>query len=59
VSWVTAEGGNEVEITPEPTPEEREAILAALEQLRELQADAPRRWWEEGLRENLEEDEER
>ena len=43
-----------VEIRPEPTPEEREALLAALSVL----AGATRggsAWWEAGLLESLEE----
>lgn len=45
----------EVEIWPEPSPEERAALLAALEQLRVGEQDAPvQPWWREGTRENLE-----
>jgi hypothetical protein len=50
---VTLERGTHLEITPEPTPEERAAILAALDR---IEADAQRRpgaWWEAGLRENV------
>jgi hypothetical protein len=45
-----------VEITPEPTPEEREAILCALAALdgREGGSSA---WWEAGLRGAVEDDE--
>ena len=46
-----------VEITPEPTPEERAAIVAALEQLAAAEACRPGAWWEAGLRESVEEDE--
>jgi len=46
-----------VEITPEPSPEERAAILAALARLQTDEAHAPGRWWEAGLRENVEDDE--
>ncbi len=46
-----------VEITPEPTPEERAAILAALERLRAEEAQGPGAWWEAGVRENLDGDE--
>ena len=45
-----------LEITPEPTPEERAAIVAALEQLRAEEARGPGAWWEAGLRENLDEE---
>ena len=44
-----------LEITPEPSPEERAAIVAALEQLRAEAERGPGAWWETGLRENLEE----
>ena len=47
-----------VEITPEPTPAERAAILAALEQLRADEERGPGRWWEAGLRESLGDEEE-
>ena len=44
-----------VEISPEPTPEEREALLAALEPMngraREVSV-----WWEAGIRESVEEE---
>jgi hypothetical protein len=41
-----------VEIRPEPTPEEREAILRALA---ELGRDGrPGAWWEAGIRESAE-----
>ena len=45
-----------VEITPEPTPEERAAILAALEELRAEEERGPSRWWEAGLRESVEDE---
>jgi hypothetical protein len=46
----------EPEIRPEPSPEERAAILAALEELRRNGAVTPYRsgWREEGIRENVE-----
>jgi hypothetical protein len=47
------------EITPDPTSEEREAILGALEELRveEPVPDASRSaWWREGLRESVEDE---
>jgi hypothetical protein len=47
-----------VEITPEPTPEERAAIVAALRQLRAEQERGPGAWWEAGLRENVLDDRE-
>ena len=45
--------GVEVEITPEPTPEERAAIVAAVEQLQADEDHCPGAWWETGLRENV------
>src|SRR5207253_2056245 len=49
------DGGMELEITPEPTPEERAAIVAALEQVlvAEDGTTDPGRWWEAGLRDGL------
>ena len=47
-----------VEITPEPSPEERAAILAAVEQLLAEEAREPDAWWQAGVRENLEPEEE-
>ena len=47
----------ELEITPEPTPEERAAILAALAALAGRgRTQGPGAWWEAGLRENVEDD---
>ena len=46
----------DAEITPEPTPEERAAILAALERLRAEEERGPGAWWEAGLRESVEEE---
>ena len=46
----------ELEITPEPTPEERAAIVAALAELDAEQTRGPGAWWEAGLRENVEDD---
>ncbi len=46
-----------VEIVPEPTPEERAAIVAALDRLRAEEARGPGRWWEAGLRESVEDEE--
>jgi hypothetical protein len=46
----------ELEITPEPTPDERAAILAALEALEAEETRGPLHWWEAGLRENVEDD---
>jgi hypothetical protein len=51
---VTLERGSQIEITPDPTPEERAAIRAALEQLED--DDDPGAWWRAGLRENVEDD---
>jgi hypothetical protein len=50
----------EIEITPEPTPEERDAILAALERAGVWKEPEPARtsWWEAGVRENVEGEEE-
>jgi hypothetical protein len=55
---VSLEWGTDIEITPEPTPEERAAILAALEQLRAEEERRPGRWWQAGLRESLEDEDE-
>ena len=41
----------EIEITPEPTPEEREAILKALAALPENGRPPRGEWWRQGLRE--------
>jgi len=46
----------ELEITPEPTPEERAAIVAAIEALEAEAARGRGAWWEAGLRENVEDD---
>jgi hypothetical protein len=43
-----------VEIRPEPTPEEREALLAALSRL-DGKPNAASAWWEAGIREAVEE----
>jgi hypothetical protein len=43
-----------VEIRPEPTPEEREAILRALAEL-DGSGEPRSAWWNAGLREALEE----
>ena len=53
---MTLERGSHIEITPEPSPEERAAILAALEQVQAEERDGPGAWWQAGLRENLEDD---
>jgi hypothetical protein len=45
-----------VEITPEPSPQERAAILAALEQLEAETAADPGPWWKAGLDESLEDE---
>jgi len=50
--------GVDVEITPEPTPEERAAIVAALTQVQVDDARGPGPWWEAGLRESVGDDEE-
>ncbi|HZT44563.1 MAG TPA: hypothetical protein VFA24_00170 [Gaiellaceae bacterium] len=46
----------ELEIRPEPTPAEREAILRALDADREPQ---PSKWWLAGVRESIGEDDHR
>jgi hypothetical protein len=45
-----------VEIRPEPTPEEREAILRALAEL--AREEQPSAWWEAGVREAVDGDSE-
>jgi hypothetical protein len=47
--------GVSVEIRPEPTPEEREAILRALAAL-DGRADGSSAWWQAGVRESVEDD---
>jgi hypothetical protein len=44
-----------LEIRPEPTPEEREAILRALAEL-DGDPDRASAWWREGIRETVEGD---
>ena len=44
-----------VEIRPEPTPEEREAILRALSQLNGYEEPSP--WWRAGVEESIGADE--
>ncbi len=48
----------ELEITPEPTPDERAAIERALAELapRDGRADSRSAWWYDGLEEALERD---
>jgi len=46
----------DVEITPEPSEEERQAILAAIE-LERRQSEAPTEWRQAGLGPGLEDDE--
>jgi hypothetical protein len=45
----------DLEITPEPTPEEREALLRALGLL-DARADGPGAWWQAGVREATEDE---
>jgi len=45
----------DVEISPEPTPEEREALLAALAGLNGG-AGGGSAWWEAGIRESVEDE---
>jgi hypothetical protein len=40
-----------LEITPEPSPEEREALELALARLLSEPADTRSAWWREGMRE--------
>jgi hypothetical protein len=47
----------ELEISPTPTEAEREAIAAALEQLEGSTADGRGSWWEAGVREWFDPDE--
>ena len=42
-----------VEITPEPSPDELEAVLVALAE-RSHARDEPSRWWRAGIREAVE-----
>ena len=44
----------QLEITPEPSPEEREALLIALEQALAERGNGPGAWWDAGTRENVE-----
>lgn len=44
----------DVEISPEPTPEEREALLAALARLNgQAREGSGSAWWEAGIRESV------
>jgi hypothetical protein len=43
----------ELEITPEPSPEEREALEQALARLLAEPGDPRSAWWREGVSENL------
>ena len=45
----------ELEVTPEPTPEEREALLQALSSLNGDPVEPPA-WWQAGTREAIEDD---
>jgi hypothetical protein len=47
----------EFEITPQPSPEEREALLIALEQALAERGNGSGAWWNAGARENVEDDE--
>ena len=44
-----------VEITPEPTPEEREALLQAVAEL-DGRGNGGSAWWEAGIREAVEDE---
>jgi hypothetical protein len=48
--------GMEREIMPEPSPEDEEAIEAALARLLAERTDPFSAWWREGVRENVEPD---
>lgn len=48
----------DLEIEPEPTPEEREAVERALAGLSAETTDARGAWWREGVRENVSAEEE-
>ena len=48
----------EIEITPEPSPEEREAIERAVARLLEERTEQRSDWWREGVAENLSGEEE-
>jgi hypothetical protein len=48
----------DLEIEPEPTPEEREALERALAGLPAAAAEARGAWWREGVRENVSAEEE-
>jgi len=43
-------------ISPEPTPEEREALLRALADLDQRNGDGVSPWWQAGIRETLEDE---
>jgi hypothetical protein len=49
--------GVELDITPEPTPEERAAIGAAVVSLLAREAPSPSAWWRAGVTECVEGDE--
>ena len=42
-----------IEVTPEPSPDEREALERALARLLEEPAEPRSPWWREGIRESL------
>jgi hypothetical protein len=46
-----------LDVEPEPTPEEREAIAAAVAALYAERDGTPPAWWLAGVRESLEEEE--
>ncbi|HST24765.1 MAG TPA: hypothetical protein VLJ76_02125 [Gaiellaceae bacterium] len=50
---MTLDRGTHIEITPEPTAEERAAIVAALERVAADHENAPGPWWAAGLRESV------
>jgi hypothetical protein len=47
----------ELEITPDPSPEEKAAIVAALSKLRADRTEPPGPWWQAGIREAIDDGE--
>jgi hypothetical protein len=44
----------QLDITPEPTPEERAAVELAVKHVLGAESDGPGAWWEAGVREAVE-----
>ena len=55
---MTLERGTRFEIDPEPSPEERAAIEAAVARVQAERERQPGAWWAAGVRENVADDEE-